>query len=271
VFANEASMIEPLRIAAVARWALDGEPWLVVTEHKADTRIPDLVLARVDETAVEQRVALGCQRPLNRAELTLFLRLRRNCGTSVEVLARHSRVTRASASRTLRALERDGFVAKQRSGCWRPIISFRPLVTRFVSFEAKRSDWRCALAQARAHRLFANEAYVVFDPSFATRFERNLEYYRISGIGLLALGGEPPSIKRILRSRRGRALDQISAVLAGEEIWSRLLGLSTTPLPQTRLPSVSAPSVDREAPGLAGARSKRLERLLSGLLLPSPA
>jgi hypothetical protein len=151
------------------------------------------------------------------------------------------------------------------------VLAFQPVVTRFVSFEAKRSDWRRALSQARAHRLFANEAYVAFDPAFVRRFERNLRYYRTSGIGLLALGPEPRAVRRLLRGRRGRPLDSISAAQAGEEVLSRLLGLASTPLPQTRLPNAAAQIDDRGVPQLVGGRSKTIERLLAGIARPAVA
>lgn len=262
-------MIEPLRAAALAGWARETEPWLVVTEHRADTRIPDLVLARLDEEAVEQRLAAGCIRPLNRAELALMTALRSDCGTSVETLARHTFVRPSSVKRTLRRLEGDGFVGPSSSGCWHRLFLFRPVVTRFISFEAKRSDWRRALVQARAHRLFANEAYVAFDPTFATRFERGLPYYKTAGIGLLALGPESRNVRRVLRSRSGRPFDTVSAALAGEEVLSRLLGLAAKQLPQTRLPGALARIADQAAPQLVGARSKTLEPLLA--LLAQPA
>ncbi len=263
-------MIEPLRAVAMAGWASADEPWLVVTEHRADTRIPDVVLARLGEEAVADRIAMGCRRPLRRLELGALLALRSDCGTALEAVASQTYVMPASIRRTLRMLEHDGFVVQTSRGNWRRTLRLRPLVSRFVSFEAKRSDWRRALAQARAHRLFSNEAYVAFDQRFAGRFERHLPYYRTSGIGLLALGPEPSTVRRLLRGTPGRPLDPVSALLAGEEIWARLIGV-TRQLPQTRLPSAAARTSDRAEPQLVGVDARRLGRLISALARPAPA
>jgi DNA-binding Lrp family transcriptional regulator len=271
LFPDEASMIGPLCAAALDGWASNSVPWVVVREHKVDTRIPDLVLARLDEDAVNDRASVGAARPLTRPEIVVLTALRRDCGSTVATTARRAAVADATVRRTLRHLEADGFVERSSAGSWHPTFLFRPLVTRFVSFEAKRNDWRGALSQARAHRLFANEAYVAFDPAFARRFERSLPYYRTSGIGLLALGPEPRAVRRLLRGKSGRPLDLTSAAVAGEEVWSRLLGVAARQLPQTRLPNASAQIVDREPPQLVGGRSKRLERLLRDLAQPVPA
>jgi len=270
MFESETSMIEPLRAAALEGWAAADEPWMVVTEHRADTRIPDLVLARLNEAAVEARIKAGCTRPLRRKELAALLSLRLDCGTAFERVAAEAFVTPPSLRRTFRDLEADGFVHRTARDCWRRSVPLQPLVTRFVSFEAKRSDWRGALAQARVHRLFSNEAYVAFDASFARRFERGIAYYKNSGIGLIALGAEPGSVRRLLRGRRGRPLDQLSALLAGEEVWARLQGI-TRQLPQTRLPNAAAPNADRGEAHFVGGSANRLRPLLAGLAKPAPA
>ena len=269
MYPDEASMIEPLRAAVVSGWTHDSDPWLVLTEHRADTRIPDLVLARLNEEAVAARLDAGCRRPLARPELVVMLALRRDSGTTIDKLAARTLRTQGVLRRTLRSLEGDGFVCRTSTGAWRAVVHVQPLVSRFVSFEAKRSDWRRALAQACAHRLFANEAYVAFDPSFAARFERGLGYFKTSGVGLLSLGREPNAVKRILRGHHGRPIDPVSAMLAGEEVWGRLLGLAPKPLPQTRLPGAAARIEDQAGPTLVADHSRRLGPLLSDLAQPA--
>lgn len=264
-------MIEPLAAAACERWVSPGDGWVVVTEHRGDTRIADLVLARLDEAAVEERIASGCERPLSRPELVVIRAMRNDCGTKLPTLAERTRLTTGAVMRVLRRLETDEAVERSLRGSWHPTFAYRPLVTRFISFEAKRSDWRRALAQARAHRLFANEAYVAFDPSYAGRFEQRLPYYKTSGIGLVAVGAEPRGVRRILRGRSGRPLDAVSAALAGEQVWGRLVGVAATPLPQTRLPGAAAQTVDQVAPRLLEGRSRTLARLLSESALPARA
>jgi hypothetical protein len=269
MYPDEASMIEPLRAAVVAGWTRETDPWLVLTEHRAETRIPDLVLARLNEEAVAERLDAGCRRPLARPELVAMLGLRRDSGTTIDKLGARTFRTPGALRKTLRSLEREGFVDRTSTGAWRAVVHVQPLVSRFVSFEAKRSDWRRALAQACAHRLFANEAYVAFDPSFASRFERGLGYFKTSGVGLLSLGPEPQAVKRILRGRRGRPLDAVSAMLAGEEVWGRLLGLAPKPLPQTRLPGAAAPTERQAGSTRVADHSRRLAPLLSDLAQPA--
>lgn len=264
-------MIEPLAAAACEQWLHPGDPWVVVTEHRADTRIADLVLARLDERAVESRLSSRIDGPFTRSELLVLTSMRSDCGTTLSTIARRTRLSPRAATRILRRLENALAVERSNRGSWLVTFKYQPLVSRFISFEAKRSDWRRALAQARAHRLFANEAYVAFDPSYAARFEGRLPYYKTCGIGLVAVGAEPSEVRRVLRGRSGRPLDTISAALAGEQVWGRLLGVASTPLPQTRLPGVAAQSVDQAVPQLVGAHPKKLERLLSAPALAARA
>lgn len=272
-FPNEASMIQPLVEVALSRWAQRSpdDLWVCVTEHQADTRIADLVLARVDSDALFERLQTEVIRPLTRPELAALAALRADCGTSLALIAERTRVGRQTVIRTLKRLEADGFVERTASNAWTPRLRVRRVVSRFLSFEAKRSDWRRALTQARAHRLFANEAYVAFDAVFARRFEQGKPYFRTAGIGLFGLHADKTEVRQLVPGRSGRPLDAISAALAGEEVLARLLGLRAKPLPQARLPNGEARTWGRATPTLVGAGSTALEQLLGGRALPAEA
>lgn len=72
---------ERVLVDAVARYAerlsLTDGPWLVLRECEWLTRIPDLVLARVDEEALAERFSQSALRTLNETEIRVLRRLSR--------------------------------------------------------------------------------------------------------------------------------------------------------------------------------------------------
>jgi hypothetical protein len=147
---------------------LSGAPWILLSQHHAESRIPDLVLARVNSEALEERLAGGQTHMLSRSEIALVRCLRADRPTSLETAAKRVYMAPASALRVLRLLEAEGYVSRARSGGYVRTLALRPLAREYVSVEAKRSDWRRALVQAVAHTSFATRCYVAFDVAYAS-------------------------------------------------------------------------------------------------------
>lgn len=261
-FTREADMLGAIARHAANAWLRSGETWAVLLEQQGVSRIPDVVLARIDVAALLARVDGGWARPLGRTEVWALRVLRRDRPTRLATVASRLSVGRDHARRILRGLVAGGFVAALGDGFSR-LAPARPMVTRFVSFEAKLSDWREALSQACAHQIFAHETWVVFDAAFSTRFDRVGRTFIDSGVGLFALDAASLAVERFLepprRTSRPNALD---VAVVAERVLGRLLSRPASALPQTRLPGASAQIADPAPPRLFGQRAKTLERQL---------
>ncbi len=265
-FRSEAELVPFAR-----EWLLDslshsGQHWLVIDEHLVGTRIPDLLAARVDLRALRARIRAKQWDPLAAGELRVLGRLRQDRSISVSAVAIAVGYTDDAARRLLRRLERFGYIAQDNTGGFRRIRARYRIFTRLIAVEAKLRDWRRALVQARSHRSFAQECYVVFDASYETRFMNATPHFTASGTGLLAVHASD-GVKRVLTPRASRKIDPNAFALAGEQLWLRLQGV-TRPLPQTRLPNAAALIAHREGPGSPGSRSKTLVKLLDDLAGP---
>jgi hypothetical protein len=261
-------MAAPLIRAAIEGWAVGRGAWLLLDEHQADSRIADVVLARIDSEALEERLSRDNVRPLCRSEIVLLRSMRADCGTSENLLTGRMAVSSTTVRRIIRPLEAEGYLEKTATGAFRRLYAPRPIVSRFVSFEAKRSDWRSALAQAAAHRLFANESYVACDSEYVGRFNRASAYFKTAGIGLCSVDIESGKVTRVLSAARARPIDPVSVALSNEQVLRMLLGSETRQLPQTRLPSAGAQSACRAALMSVGQCSRSLAHLLAALAAP---
>jgi hypothetical protein len=228
-------MLVPLRRAVCDLWVSESEAhtWLVLEEQLLHSRIADLLLVRMDIEAIRARVDGGFGRPLALNELRLLRAMRPDRATSLAVVATQARMPEARAVAGLRRLASDGFVHREARGFYRRLVPVRPLAPRVITFEAKRSDPRGALTQARAHRMWANEAYVAFDAQYAARFRAMQPQYARAGIGLLELS--PVSWDRVLRSRPQSRARRLETALVGERVLGRLLGLPAGDRPERRL------------------------------------
>jgi hypothetical protein len=245
----------------------DGH-WLVVDEHLVGTRIPDLLAARVDLRPLRARVRAEQWEALNSSELRLLGLLRDDRSLSVRSAASGLGYTQATTRRLLRRLEKLGYVGQDGRNGFRRIRNRYKIFTRLIAVEAKLRDWRRALVQARSHRSFAQESFVVFDAAYAARFNRAKEHFMSSGTGLIAVDTDG-NVERFLRARGSRRVNAAAFALAGEELWLRLQGF-TRPLPQTRLPggaALIARPGQRDSPQ---SRSKSLSRLLDALAESQP-
>lgn len=262
-FSSEAELVVQAR-----EWLLDlvsGDEghWLVVDEHLVGAKIPDLISARVDLRSLRSRIRSAQWQPLTGGELRVLELLRPDRSMRLSTIATHMGHTNEGTRRVIRHLEALGYVERVAGGGFVRTRNRYRMFTRLVAVEAKLRDWRRALVQARSHRTFAQECYVVFDAAYRSRFEPARAHFEASGTGLISLspGGQPT---RLVRARSSRRVDPNAFALAGEELWLRLQGV-TRPLPQTRLPNAAARIAHRGAPGSPESRSKRLSRLLDDL------
>lgn len=263
-FATEATLVAQLSGAIDVLAESDGGTWMLLNEHTVIGRIPDVTALRIDVEAL--RVRLGtCCRALSEPELRALRALRPDRSMSLSVLARTMRVGESTAKRTLRGLIADALVQRSARGTFVRLADLAPIVDRVVTFEAKRSDWRTALLQARAHQSFADFAWVAYDAAFGARFDRARDIYDQQGVGLVEVDARDGGVRPRLRSRLSRLRSALLRALNTERALGRLLGEPVRLLPQTRLPSASASSVGQAAPDLVGPLAKTVERLVSAL------
>jgi hypothetical protein len=261
-FASERELTDILR-----RWARsqvgNSHTWVLLPELLTENRIPDLVLARIDIDELTTRIAHGAHRGLGTTELMAMRTLRQDRALSLDSMAKRIFVSPDHARRVLRGLSAEGYVEEVRPRQFRRIRASRPIVSRFVAFEAKLSDWRSALFQARMHQSFADEAYVAFDAHFRGRFETARPTYAQIGVGLKAVDAMTRTCICVERSRRGLRIP-LSVAFVSERVLDRLVGNPIRQLPETRLPNGVRTF---EGPGrleLVGPGSRNVLQLLVG-------
>ena len=202
-------------------------------EQRIHSRIADLVIVRLDIQTLAARQEGGWLRPLRLTELRVMTALRSDRPTGLDAIARTAVLEPGNASRALRSLATDGFVVREGTG-YRRLAPARALAQRVISFEAKRSEPRRALSQARGHRPWADETYVAFDAFYAERFIALTEQYARAGVGLIELQSDKSRVR--LRSRARRRANRLEAALMGEQALTGVLGLSGGDRPERRLP-----------------------------------
>lgn len=252
-------MYAPLIAAASSMVSTHNESWVLVAELTVATRIPDLVAVRINPEAVERRLQLGLGQPVSLSESKVMTALSRRQWRSAEQVARSLGVTSAYVRQTMRSLCESGH-ARSRDGGFRLHPELSPIVSRCVSFEAKRSDWRGALVQARAHLEFANSSYVAFDQAFESRYRNARDYFKKAKVGLVRLS-DNGTFARLLASRSSRTNAFVRSAMT-ESLLARMQGLPRDPLPETRLPNAVAPNACQESVMLAGHHSRSLGRLV---------
>jgi hypothetical protein len=261
-------MTSALLAAAEAICRNGREPWIALEQHQVHSRIADLVMARIDLEALEQRLDGSWLRALNESELRALRSLRTDRGTSLATLAARIRASQDRARRVVGRLVTDSFVDKTMTGSYARIAPVRPIVDRVVSFEAKRSDARGAFLQARAHGHFADRCFVACDAAFANRFQSDRASYRAEGVGLIALSAHDESFEVLWPAGRSRLWHALGLALSAERTLAQLLGVEAKPLPETRLPGAGALIDHQAGPQLLGRLSSRTRRLLDGLGSP---
>lgn len=245
------------------------ESWIAVEQHQVHSRIADLVMARIDLEALEERLDGTWLRALNESELRALRSLRPDRGTSLATLAARMRAPQDRARRVVGRLVTDSFVDKTMTGSYVRVAPVRPIVDRVVSFEAKRSDVRGAFLQARAHGHFADRCFVACDTAFAHRFRSARAIYRAEGIGLITLSAHDEVFEMLWPAGRSRLWHVLGLALSAERTLARLLGVDAKPLPETRLPGARAWIDHQAGPRLLGRLPSRTRRLLGGLGSPA--
>jgi hypothetical protein len=261
-FGSERELTEILR-----RWARvqlgDAHTWVLLPELLTENRIPDLVLARIDIPELTTRIVDGAHRGLGTTELMIMRTLRQDRTLSLNSMAKRIFVSPDHARRVLRVLSAEGYVEEVRPRQFRRIRAFRPIVSRFVAFEAKLNDWRSALFQARMHQSFADEAYVAFDAHFRGRFEAARPTYAQIGVGLKAVDATTKTCVNVEPSRRGLRIP-LSVAFVSERVLDRLVGNPVRQLPETRLPNGVWTFEGPRRLELVGPGSRNVLQLLGG-------
>ncbi len=259
-FRYEADLLEPalrwLRGSHLASQAT----WVVCLEQVGVSRIPDVVLARIDVAALLQRLKARAY-PLTRAELRILRVLRHDKPTTIATLARRLRVEPKRLRRLAASLEGRDALGRTNTGSLYRTAPIRCFVTRFVSLELKLSDWRSALIQAAAHQTFAHEAWVGFDGNYRHRYASNIDAFRGRGVGMLSIERRSNAADLVVQAQRRRP-DPLSIALVAERLLERLLHTTTTPLPESRLPSAGARSGNPPPPRLTGPFARKIARAL---------
>jgi hypothetical protein len=255
--------MRPALLRAARDLFVGGEElWVLLDEHQVYSRIPDLVAARIDLAALEERLAGGWLRALNETELRGLRTMRPDRGSRLSLLADRMRVAPDTARKVLGGLVRDGFAERTLSGSYARRAPIAPILSRVVSVEAKRSAPRAALVQAREHGFFADAVYVAFDAAFAQRFDAAIPAYKRSGIGLLALDADMQTHRLVLRPGRSPYRHVVALALAAERALTRLLAAPLRRLPESRLPSASGESGRQGRPLLVGPHASVAQQLL---------
>jgi len=259
-FKTEAEMLPILRKAASALWTErnPSRTWVMLEEQLMHSRIADLVLVRLDIDVFRERLEGGWLRPMGLAELRILGAVRPDRRTGVTAVARAVRMEPNNVRRILRTLSHDGFIARDGPNAYKRLAPKRAIAQRVISFEAKRDNPRTALAQARAHRVWAEETYVAFDSRSAQRFRAMHSPYAQAGIGLIQLS--PDRWDLVTRSHARRRANRLEAALMGERALARLLGQPAKDRPERRLPHGHRLSRESE-PVVSGADAELLIEL----------
>jgi hypothetical protein len=262
-FACEADMMPSIHRIASGLWSADREVWLLLNEHSVYSHVPDLVAARLDVETLHDRIEGRWIRGLNQREIGAMRALRPDRGSRIEAVAARMRVAVDHARLVLRGLLRDGYVERTEAGSYARVAPIRPILSRVVSFEAKRMDARGALLQARAHTMFVDAAYVVCDRHHRRRFDALIDAYARERVGLIALDSGGRDFDLVLRATRASLRDVVLHALGTERALARLFDPTTRETNERRLPTASGVVGLRTAPVLVGDGARVARDLLA--------
>jgi hypothetical protein len=260
-FASEAEMMPAIQRIASQLWPAGDDVWLLLTEHDVYSHVPDLVAAQLDIQTLQDRVEGRWTRALSQRELAAMRALRPDRGSRVEAVAARMRVRVEFARGVLRGLVRDGYADRTATGSYARVAPIRPILSRVVSFEAKRMNARGALLQARAHTMFVDTAYVVCDGAHRSRFERMHAAYVRERVGLIALDVSG-DFELVVRPRRALLRDTLLRTLGTERALARMFEPAEQETAERRLPTASEFGGLRTAPVLTGSRAREIRALL---------
>jgi hypothetical protein len=218
-FLAEADMLGPIARAPAAlagRRRASRNPQ-VLFEFFGAAGTPDVVFLEFDEHELERRDSLGLAPVLNYNAIAVLLALSTG-PLDVRALSEGIGMTRAHLRRTiLPDLEARAWL-EHAGREWRTLERIRPLARWIVAVEAKRRDWRRAVAQAERYRSFANRAVVVLDAAANLQPVRELARSQ-TAVGLASLDTRRGRVEALLLPPWQRAASERDYVWAGEQAY----------------------------------------------------
>ena len=180
--------------APVEGW-LESQGFLTKTEFPLPWGICDVVGVQLSETHAKRRVNSRQTKPVSSLELIQLL----NSIPSEKAIALTRLHSMLATSRStsevndaLQRLKKQRLVSFPRSNYIQKHVEWTPLYERIVAVEMKLRKVRVALAQARAHLMFADESYVALPSDLAGRLsnsDRRQEFMDL-GVGLISVAKE---------------------------------------------------------------------------------
>lgn len=247
-------MYPALELAALDLLRVTSDPaWCAIRERTVLHRMPDLLVCRVDWPEVARRRDAGQARPLSRIELVTLRELKMDRVGTFTWLSGRVPITPFHCRAALRSLVASGHVKKCGPDRYQRRTPLKPVITYMVAFEAKISDWRKAVVQARSHVLHSDKVYVVCDPSFSSRFRRAQSYFKEMQVGLLALDASSghPRLDRLLQARKPTGSSAMLRALASEQLLPELIHRLESPAIGSRHQGVSGETCLPVATGLS--------------------
>ena len=188
-FRTESAMRAP-----VERW-LESQGFLTKAEFPLPWGICDVVGIQLSETHAKKRVSSRQTQPVSSLELIQLLDSipseKAITLTRLHSMLRTSQST-SEINSALQRLEKQRLVSFPRRNHIQKHVGWTPLYERIVAVEMKLCKVRVALAQARAHLMFADESYVALPSDVAGRLsdsDRRQEFMDL-GIGLISVAKE---------------------------------------------------------------------------------
>jgi hypothetical protein len=229
-FTRESDMLAP--VAALAADLASGLPGhrsqnaYVLFEVPTAAGVPDVLRVAFDATQLRRRAELGMAPVVDHTALRVLLATA-NGPAPLYVVARRARVTTAHLRRTVvPTLVEAGWLLSLRGRgdqtLVKPRLKYRPLTRSVVTVEAKRNDWRSAIAQARRHQGCADRAYIAIDAATPGPLLRLAQDLSAAGIGLVTVHAE--TRKAVLVTRPAAWFPHTDEhQLIGERAWSLVL------------------------------------------------
>lgn len=149
-----------LELAGGLRRAQDSVT-IAISELKGPFGVADLVVVISRDDTLRGRLEAGVPPLLNQIDALITAALNKRQGLSTGELSAAIRVGASVVERRVAALRRLGAV-RARGDAWQVDTRLKPL-GRTYSFEAKSTDWRGGLDQARRYQLWTNAATLVLD------------------------------------------------------------------------------------------------------------
>ena len=109
-FVSERAMHAPMMRMVERQLRREAGIWVLASEHRAGTRIPDLIAARIDPSAFESRLGHAVIRPLALADIRAMHALGQRSWREVGTISESLRVTLSYAKRILTQLAEYGLV-----------------------------------------------------------------------------------------------------------------------------------------------------------------